>query len=639
MGRKILPAGKLTYAQKRAIHRAATYNGPNRVEKLYGCIIKYTDDKAFIVPLELSDYGWASLPNPVPYRTMLLTARNIGKYPYGTFDSTQTPVITTTLSNGNTGNEANNTATSTYYDNSITKFFNSSGKLIQEVTSIVDGVVFNVKTNGVWGAPGSYSTYKYTNWGVGGAIGNVWNGVYKWVKYTWGDQFTLVSEPVTTLNFGGEILKNIFENDISSGIAGYFAGAFLSGKTLLVQTRLEVKMDGTGGEVLESVSWSGGDSFDVVKKDGSSRTISIPNIPEDCIYTTAGENIGGDYGDQTAKARRKAWFAKNSIATIDKLKTGIIPFEWERLIPAANYYKRRISFAHGAPRKTDLKIEFNDVYLVDNPLVSVVQRTVKFSYSIGEEIISDTVVGTQKTESIKHVTKSDRTSYSYVITYNNWCNYELWNIKSEIVIVFNEDIFYPNISNISLMLNGIEIRGYDDDSSNGSPNISVDWNGGWEECTPPFPKTEVNLVSTIAPIVKKYLDDVPFKGGAYAKDIESRVRLTPVAWIINGELVGMFAEAGLVNAVEVYGSAELIYNTTTRRFDFVQWKPLANGAESQRIETDVVFGNCVIEYLDPYLPDTADAAEKDNKARATSDDPYDKLMNEILLAVKGGATP
>lgn len=372
-------------------------------------------------------------------------------------------------------------------------------------------------------------------------------------------------------------------------------------------------------------------------------------------------------GVAEGKARRKAWFKKNSTTTIENLKTGVFP------LPAAWDYqiKFRAPDSLGTYQPVPLTATFTDVFS-DGALEGqvVYTRTVVMSYSapvpqadgsVAYEPRAHTVVGT-RTETTTIHTIPDVFDFGESVRedYVDW--YEPTSVSTvtgavlstgwrEFPCQFIEDRNTRGPA-LGLLWNGVVQHGYRRNSEFETtaqlfpayPLDKSDW-------VPPYPAYSNTLVGTAPQFFLDYHASYPpvyeagvgvIAGNNSSLYNVTTITLTPFGLVKNGEPLGMFADpsdAAGATQFEYYGTFTYSFDWQTGALQFSSFSPLrdAGGNIVASKIADFLPGtalpayNCVVKYSPLTWEDVKTTASATKTARAEGQG--DRALAAILDAI------
>lgn len=391
-----------------------------------------------------------------------------------------------------------------------------------------------------------------------------------------------------------------------------------------------------------------------------------PRVPLSSIESYMDERVAGR---EAAKARRAAWFKKNSDDAIQSLRDGALPEKWDYRL------KYEAPESSNTYRPVALSVVWDDEIVSDTTAnmtqagTQVHKRTVNFTYTVDVDGVPTpreaTVVGTLVVELVDHkIEDGSLLIRSVLYTLDNYYSHT-WAPIYPHTAVAEQDVHHQFLKDgtefgMGLLWSGTEQRFaaeiyYAPDSTEyGAPTnnflnpiLGVDIL--YRDIFPPLPYGSTKLVGTAPEFVREYHKSVKpvYKKGAGNTDWLSSslmpgmtVTVVPIAPVMEDAPLGIYGEpedVAEVAEVEIYGSAVFSYNYDLGEFVFVEWKPLPGEAESARIPTvpDGWNGhNALIIYGGIKWDDVKEDARAQRKALNDPNDPaHDPLMKAVLDAL------
>lgn len=414
-------------------------------------------------------------------------------------------------------------------------------------------------------------------------------------------------------------------------------------------------------------------------------------VPEDCIYPVPSDtppsysiiatfNVEADTpawdsywraGVSVFKARRKAWFKKNSDTALDQLKEGtfVLPASWDyqikRQCPVSNNTRRPIIIS--ATFVGAITLPFGTLGgAVGSTSSESSTRTTTLTYttpviqpdgSTVNEVRTQVIVGTLlkvRTRVVENFTISEQR------TYLSWYVSSGTSVPPDVTAAIALRIQHQFLTDKSnngwgLFWSGAVTVGtpYFSDSVFGAPSNLIFYAAG--NLTPPYINT---LVGTAPPFLLTYHKDVPPEytapippatstGSTVFNDSAmygvTEVTLIPFSLVKNGESLGMFPDASDITGAtqfEYYGKAAYRFDWQTGQLVFKRWAPVTNssGAEVDSLIANLPAGvalptyNCVVRYTGLQWEDIQVAAKTAKSDRAAGNG--DKILAEILSYIK-----
>ena len=313
---------------QKAIARAKSYHGPDKTETFNGYIIKYKDGAATIIPMESYSVSVA-MPNPAPYRGVsigVVAGSVVSRVITGGQGSEWNILIDSAVYSSQTGSLTGTPPGFNTWTNFLADYIGSWPGYVANGISGGGGAAIPSGYPGAGRIP-SISTYPDTS---GTLVITPLAYHAGWIA---AQAQATATNPTTTkvMASDGEVLASeVQTHTTGSGAATYYAPPiFYDAQTVS----------------LISGAWNGGSNLWMYMfPDGSynvvfNHKLNI-NVPEDCIYPTpspltpttlltyngtpdgldADWNADWQAGVTAFKARRKAWFLKNSTEFIAALK-------------------------------------------------------------------------------------------------------------------------------------------------------------------------------------------------------------------------------------------------------------------------------------------------------------------------------
>lgn len=380
-------------------------------------------------------------------------------------------------------------------------------------------------------------------------------------------------------------------------------------------------------------------------------------------------------GRDLAKARRAAWFKKNSDAVIQMLRDGVLPEKWDyqfkRLAPAsANTY-----------RPVALSADYTDEMVSDTTAgltqagTQIHKRTVTFKYTVienGVPVLREaTVVGTMTVALVDHKRATGELLIrSMLYTANDYYS-PTWALIYPTTGVAEQDVYHQFLKdgedfgmgllwNGTMQRNAVGIEYAPDSTEFGGPTnnflnpLPPQFNIHARDIFPPIPFNSTDISGTAPAFVRTYHADVKPQYRASGGNTDwlssslmpgMTVTVVPVTPVKDDEPLGIYGEVENtteVTQVEVYGAAVFAYDYDNGAFTFKEWKALPSGAGSVRIqitadeEGTVAWNgyNALLIYGGIKWDDVKETARAQRKALADPNDPaHDPLMKAVLTAL------
>ncbi len=391
-----------------------------------------------------------------------------------------------------------------------------------------------------------------------------------------------------------------------------------------------------------------------------------PRVPLSSIESYMDERVAGR---EAAKARRAAWFKKNSDDAIQSLRDGALPEKWDYRL------KYEAPESSNTYRPVALSVVWDDEIVSDTTAnmtqagTQVHKRTVNFTYTVDVDGVPTpreaTVVGTLVVELVDHKREDGSVLIrSELYTLDNYYS-PTWAPTFSWPPTVEQDVYHQFLKDgtefgMGLLWNGtIQANAGLAYFPNAVGNSAVPTNNFlnpisgidilYSDIFPPMQYGSTKLVGTAPEFVREYHKSVKpaYKKGAGNTDWLSSslmpgmtVTVVPIAPVMEDAPLGIYGEpedVAEVAEVEIYGSAVFSYNYDLGEFVFVEWKPLPGEAESARIPTvpDGWNGhNALIIYGGIKWDDVKEDARAQRKALNDPNDPaHDPLMKAVLDAL------
>ena len=389
-------------------------------------------------------------------------------------------------------------------------------------------------------------------------------------------------------------------------------------------------------------------------------------VPLSSIESYMDERVAGR---EAAKARRAAWFKKNSDDAIQSLRDGALPEKWDYRLkyeaPESSNTYRPVALSVG----WDDEIASDTTANMTQAGTRVHKRTVNFTYTVDVDGVPTpreaTVVGTVVVELVDHKREDGSVLIrSALYTLDNYYSHT-WAPTFSWPQTVEQDVYHQFLKDgtefgMGLLWNGtIQANAGLAYFPNAVGNSAVPTNNFlnpisgidilYSDIFPPMQYGSTKLVGTAPEFVREYHKSVKpaYKKGAGNTDWLSSslmpgmtVTVVPIAPVMEDAPLGIYGEpedVAEVAEVEIYGSAVFSYNYDLGEFVFVEWKPLPGEAESARIPTvpDGWNGhNALIIYGGIKWDDVKEDARAQRKALNDPNDPaHDPLMKAVLDAL------
>lgn len=371
-------------------------------------------------------------------------------------------------------------------------------------------------------------------------------------------------------------------------------------------------------------------------------------------------------GVAAGKARRVAWFKKNSDTALDQLKEGafILPASWDYQI------KRRCPVSSNTRRPIIISATFVDATTsplgtlggaVGSTAFETRTRTTTLTYTIPviqpggssiSEVRTEIIIGALRRTQTRLV---ENTTVSEIQSYVDWYTAGTTltsGVTAPILNVLPHQFLVDKSNNgWGLFWSGTYTSGAvrRKDSTFGLPTLGLGnpqpfYINTLVGTAPPFMLTYHNEV------IPEYTAPVPpavSTGSTVFNDSAmygvTKITLIPFGLVKNGVSLGVFpdpTDAAGATQFEYYGKARYSFDWQTGQLTFKSWTGLTgvNGEAVDSIITDLPPGvplpayNCVVKYESLKWEDVQTAAKKAKKDRAAGEG--DKILAEILSRIK-----
>jgi len=588
-------------------HKEMKFGAILATEQANGVEVEYHAHKNMAFVSGGEDYVGVTLPNPIPYRGVVISWTSYAPL------SDVAPYIVYPPSSG----------------------------ACSDVLCCYHGGAADANTGGA-GYP-YLSCWQSNGGGVGGSLASkpspysVWSGSYLYVYTGYGSHgYADVSGGWTDLEPAARAIMNALNAER------------LAKAAVLVWTS-------DGGMLRESrgafynvvTTWNGAG---YVSATPASAALSFA-VPEDCLAPApAASNVSPQKENYALwRARKLAWYRKNSEAVIAELLGAgkSLPRGWDYSI------KRAAPRSNNTYRKTLMTNTVQDAVVSDTSAglttsgTKITQRAATLEYGGRRE----TIIG-QLTQTLTEHKNNSYSFFSREDTYTNWyvppgtanpsgASYEAKLLHA--VLLDNSNYGFGLVWDGAVQALG----GYHKDSTFSAPATYSP-----AVYSPPPPEFKNTLAGVAPAFVRQYRKDVPVvydkenlglgntAWNDSAMSAGMRVVLILFGPVKDGVSFGVFSDpADRMGATqfEVYGKAKFKYDAEDGSLSFVGWGDHHAVADIPRVPQSEALVpwpayNCVVRYESLKWPDVVGAAQSKSKQR--KDGGGDRFMNAVLAALK-----